>query len=137
MPEVVYPTDGEDGKPRTWDKVFPIWGYDEPNEWAIINSILEGIAMHNRFGKGTREEFKQTLIDSANRMQTETLEKSLKALGEKKGAKTKTLGGATVKTPDEELMKARLDQFASYGMYRWYVDQVFANLGGAYREYKK
>jgi hypothetical protein len=107
MPEVVYPKKGN------WEDVFPILT-DEKNalDNAVVNQILYSIAMNNRFGKMSPKELK---ADIAKQIRDNT-EKFLSDM-----------------TDPEE----RRNMFAQFGAYCFYLDKVFANLGGAYREMKR
>jgi hypothetical protein len=142
MPEVVYPQNGEDGKPRTWDVAFPIWQNDDENtEWQIINQILESIAMNNRFGKETVDELQARL----KKDQHEWFVSRLKQFeGEKHDhheeftSHTQFGCGEDCVIPEDrqKLMEQRRHVFQSYGKWLFYLEEVFAQLGGAYREFK-
>lgn len=111
MPEVVYPSDDAEGKPRTWDKVFPVWKKEGNDEYEYINSILYRIACNNRFGGKDNETLKASII-------AEMIEATKKSL--------------ETETDDEK----RNNWFASLGKMVFYINETFANLGGAYRERK-
>ena len=114
MPEVVYPTPDAEGNARTWDQVFPIWKNENDNvEWRIINTLLESIAMNNRFGGKTVEELRAFLF--------EDMVKNCRKFIEEVGT---------------ENLEERNKLFREFGQYVYYLDMVFENLGGAYREYK-
>lgn len=114
MPEVVYPSPDAEGNSRTWDVVFPIWKNDNDNsEWRTINTILEAIAMNNRFGGKTVEELRGHL----NNEIMVNCHKFLEEVG-------------------TENLEEREKLFRQLGQYLYYVAQVFQNLGGAYREHK-
>jgi hypothetical protein len=113
MPEQVYPTPNADGTARTWNEVFPIWANkDDQLEWRIIDSILEAIAMNNRFGSKTPEELEFSLAETAQ----EKLARELDKAGDN--------------------LEERQDWLRSYGAFTYYLPLVFQNLGGAYRVYK-
>lgn len=107
MPEVVYPS----GNRNSWSEVFPELAGKECDDWTVINDILFGIAMNNRFGGKSVAEYRQEM--------TENVEKQL--------------GRVSLNAKTE---KDRLDAKRAYDMYQKYIPLVFDNLGGAYREYK-
>lgn len=135
MPEVVYPTPDEQGNPRTWDNVFPIWSVEQtPDpEWKVINTILEQIAMNNRFGEATPAELKQRIAEeirgNVNKFLNEVFDKYL--------IESLNIPDELPEvSPKEKFFKERASILRQYGTYTLYLDQVFDNLGGAYREYK-
>lgn len=114
MPEVVYPTPDAEGNSRTWDQVFPIWKNDnDQKEWRTVNTILEAVAMNNRFGGKTpdqlKEHLRQQILDNCHKFLEET---------------------------GTENLEERQNLFGQLGQYLYYVQMVFENLGGAYREHK-
>ncbi len=137
MPEVVVATEG-----RTWDVVFPIWkNDDQDSEWRIINMILEAIAMNNRFGGKTNEELKATLIKEQHEHYKELFQKLEGGEHDHKaeGFDHNTFGcGKGCEVPEDrtKMMEERALKFRFYGEWRFYLDEVFNNLAGAYREYK-
>jgi hypothetical protein len=139
MPEVVYATPAEDGTHRNWDDVFPVWKQNaENNEWRVINEILEVVAMNNRMGTKTPEELKQHLIEVVTRNNDEMLEDNLKKLQALPNPKMGALGPLKedITKEHEKVLEERKNTMYTYGLYRYYIDKVFANLGGAYREWK-
>lgn len=137
MPEIVVPTPDENGNSRTWDKVFPIWGIEEPSEWITINSILESIAMNSRMGGKTPEELRAHLInyvtEGTKKELDENMAEMLASEGEMKKAQ---FGAAIVKNVDEKFLKARVKIFGEHGLALFYINEVFDNFGGAHREFK-
>jgi hypothetical protein len=111
MPQVVVATP-KDGKDRTWHDVFPIWPVEDDPDYTYINEILESIAMNARMGSRTNEEQKAHLI----KLVTDNYRKTIE----------------DVSLPLEKRNK----EFASFGRYMWYIEEVFANLAGSYREWK-
>lgn len=121
MPEVVYPSPDKNGKSREWKNMFP----ELPNThdgWGIINNTLYTIALNNRMGGQTTEELRKRILDDYNKQMTEMLVKN--RMGNKK------LSPKTIEKRSEVFNKWMKD----YGIAIWYVNQVFDNLGGAYRE---
>lgn len=106
MPEVVY-AKGD----RTWEQVFPILEVEGNHEWRVIDSVLEAIAMNNRFGDKTPRQLRNWWIERVLEETEKLLEK-------------------------EADPQKRLDIFRDCGVNLYYLDRVFRNLGGAYREYK-
>lgn len=116
MPEVVYPKPDESGKERTWGDVFHYLP-DECDDWATINSVLENIAMFNRFGCdecGKFEEHREHYLNDQYDWFKNYVVKS-----------------------DSKDNDERKKILWSYGMYIFYANEVYKNLGGAYREYKR
>ena len=138
MPEIVYPTPDGEGNERTWDVVFPIWKIDaDDNDWRVIDQILESVAMNNRFGKNTPIEEQHRIIASINEQFEKFLQENLEKLQQLPNVKK---ADSNLEIPEhqaiDDLLKERSRLFAAYGRWRWYIDHVFANLGGAYRQYK-
>jgi len=142
MPEVVYPKPAEDGSPRTWDQVFPIWNNDdEVYEWQLINQILEAIAMNNRFGDETPEQLQARLMKVNTEWVTEKVAKLEGGVHKHKEefpeADHSDLGcGCPVPEDRKELLEKRHAAFESYGRVMFYLQRIFEELGGAYREWK-
>jgi hypothetical protein len=111
MPEVVYPSNDEEGKSRTWADVFPVWWKEDNDEYEYINSILYRVACNSRFGCLTAETLKASII-----------EEMLK--GTKASLETKTVNAE------------RDIWFTNLGKMLFYINEVFNNLGGAYRASK-
>lgn len=141
MPEVVYPSNDADGNSRTWDQVFPIWkNDDDDNDWRIIDQILEAIAMNNRFGGKEPDALRAEMIAYYTGIVKETLDG---LNGEPHNHKEEFPG----KSPTEidilipadrkKIIEERGKYFRILGRYLFYIDEVFKNLGGAYREYKR
>lgn len=142
MPEVVYPKPAEDGSPRTWDQVFPIWkNDDEAYEWQLINQILEAIAMNNRFGGETVKQLQARLIKVNTEWFTEKLAK-LEGEPHKHEEEFPEANHLDLRcscpVPEDrkELLKERRQVFESYGRVMFYLQRIFEELGGAYREWK-
>jgi len=140
MPEIVYPSPDADGKPRTWNDVFPIWqNDDEDTEWRIIDQILEAVAINNRFGGKTPAALRAHIIKSQTEWFAEELAKNT---GSPHDHKTEFPGKNWAEIlellPEDRKqdLEERAILFKSLGKWLFYIDQVFANLGGAYREYK-
>lgn len=144
MPEVVYPTPNEDGTPRTWVDVFPIWlNDDESTEWQVINAILEGVAMNNRFGDKTPSALK---ADLKKRYHDYYVEKIATKVGKPHNHKEEGFDhsefGCTKECAKKipyrrrKVIKERAKYFEYYGKWMYYLEEIFKNLGGAYREYK-
>jgi hypothetical protein len=140
MPEVVVPTPSADGSRRTWNQVFPIWDNDdEDTEWRVIDQILEAIAMNSRFGDKTADELKIHLMSTQHAF---FVEEFAKLNGEPHNHKEEfplvERGATQDQIPEDrkKIMEDRQRCFKSYGKWMFYLEEVFANLGGAYREYK-
>jgi len=134
MPEVVYAKSGED-----WNKVFPIWDQNVENyEWRIINSILEAIAMNNRFGGKSTEELKASILVGIKEQVNEELNKTLIALQALPNPEAGMFGAKVedINEDHQKVLDTRRNYWAEYGRWSYYLDAVFENLGGAYREYK-
>lgn len=134
MPEVVYSKSGED-----WNKVFPIWDENvEQYEWRIINSILERIAMNNRFGGKSNDELKASIMKGIREQVEEEHEKTLIALQALPNPEHNDFGVKKGDITEEhnKVLNIRNGYWAEYGRWAYYVEVVFENLGGAYREYK-
>ena len=113
MPEVVYPSNDETGKPRAWNTMFPELP-DSHDAWQVINNTLESIAMNNRFGDKTPDQLREHLVKYGQ----EFTQDRLREMG--------------------SFDEAKFDKIMiAHGLYNYYTNYVFDNLGGAYREYKK
>lgn len=143
MPEVVYPKKGADGKPRYWNEVFPIWeNDDEHKDYQFIDSILEAIAMNNRFVGKSLPALKRDLKSRYAKYLRETLEKMgdggvHKHREEFPDSEHRDYGCECPVPEDRKKFIERRDAlFESYGRALFYIDRIFEELGGAYREFK-
>lgn len=106
MPEVVYTKSGDN-----WDDVFPIIKQQKMTdnaELSVINAILYTIAVNSFKGLST------TALK--NRLKKQAHEDLQKALSD-------------TERSDSE----RQQLYAEYGRSMYYIEEVFRNLGGAYR----
>jgi hypothetical protein len=140
MPEVVYPKN-KGKQSRTWNEVFPIWDQNaEQTDWRVINEILEAIAMNNRFGGKTPAQLKKHIQGSIDKWLAKELEENLAEFQALSNPELHGLNGVLKSdiTPEhEKAEEKRRSLFATYGRYSYYIKEVFANLGGAYREFKR
>lgn len=140
MPEVVYATPDANGKPRNWNDVFTIWNLNvENSEWRVIDNIMDIVAMNNRMGSRTSDELREHLLKEAAKnitsLLTETEEK-LAALPNPSLDEIREKRDEVITEEHKKILKDRNDLWAHYGKYVFYINAVFDNLGGAYREYK-
>lgn len=144
MPEVLIPTNSETGEARNWHDVFPIMAFGtDANEWQFFNEIGEAIAMFSRFGHETIKTMEDYHIELTRRIHTAflgLLDENLAEIKKLPNFETNSYGKPKNEeefTPaHQELAEKRNQIYASYGKYRFMIDEMFANLGYTYREHK-